>query len=217
MLVRPRLNSTMPICPMKMPKRRGPAFAQEDWAGFPLGGASELSSGERGAVEEDAAAAADAELSCPPADPAEGPGISVGGSTSPPSSEVPGFSRAACTSASQMVMEWRLGWRLRGGSCTFLLRARVSASSAATTGVAAALEDVSPPASSRLAGAMSTTGYIDRCGMGSRMMKSTRKTMAKLRGRMARTAKTTSRRGLISSGESSATAASGRLTMSSWV
>ena len=34
--VRPRLNSTMPICPMKMPKRRGPAFAQEDWAGCPL-------------------------------------------------------------------------------------------------------------------------------------------------------------------------------------
>lgn len=32
--VRPRLKSTMPICPMKMPKRRGPAFAQEDWAGF---------------------------------------------------------------------------------------------------------------------------------------------------------------------------------------
>jgi hypothetical protein len=61
--VRPRLKSTMPICPMKMPKRRGLAFAHEDWAGCPpLRWASEPS-GERGAAVEDAAAVAPTELS----------------------------------------------------------------------------------------------------------------------------------------------------------
>ena len=127
--VRPRLKSTMPICPMKMPKWRGPAFAQEDWAGCPpLGWASELA-GERGAAEEDAAAAAAAKLSSDMVDPqTNGGGSTASWSTSPPSSEVAaldeisrremaisppssevrGVSRAACTSASEMVIEWRL-------------------------------------------------------------------------------------------------------------
>jgi hypothetical protein len=102
----------MPICPMKMPKRRGPAFAQEDWAGFPpLGWASELS-GEWGAAVEDAAAAAAAELaelSPDTVDPqTSGGGSTASWSTSPPFSEVRGVSRVACTSASEMGIEWPL-------------------------------------------------------------------------------------------------------------